>query len=136
MRVDRTIARARQAAYRTSKVGLLIDRLDVPHAHVDVGLNRRMHDMDLACVGPYHSDEVLSAEAAHPRGFGMALQDLPTFLDVAFNCTLSIYFVRERNMSCCGNQYSSISRWWSTVRGRWRGSGRWVAGELNGVNRS
>ena len=67
MRVARTIARAQQAAYRPTKVGLLIAGLEVPHAHVHVSPIDGMHDMDFASIGPSPGDEALAAEAARIR---------------------------------------------------------------------
>ena len=67
MRVARTIARAQQAAYRPTKVGLLIAGLEVPHAHIHVSPIDGMHDMDFASVGPFPGDEALAAEAARIR---------------------------------------------------------------------
>ena len=50
MRVARRIARAQQAAYRPTKVGLLIAGLEVPHVHIHVSPLDGMHDMDFANV--------------------------------------------------------------------------------------
>ncbi len=67
MGVARTIARAQQAAYRPTRVGLLIAGLEVPHVHVHVSPIDGMHDMDFANAGPNPGDEALSAEAARIR---------------------------------------------------------------------
>ena len=67
MRVARSIARAQQAAYRPTKVGLLIAGLEVPHVHIHVSPIDGMHDMDFANAGPYPGDEALAAEAVRIR---------------------------------------------------------------------
>ena len=67
MRVARSIARAQQAAYRPTKVGLLIAGLEVPHVHIHVSPIDGMHDMDFANVTPYPGDDALAAEAARIR---------------------------------------------------------------------
>ncbi len=67
MRVARSIARAQQAAYRPTKVGLLIAGLEVPHVHIHVSPLDGMQDMDFANAGPYPGDEALAAEAARIR---------------------------------------------------------------------
>ena len=67
MRVAHTIARAQQAAYRPTKVGLLIAGLEVPHVHVHVSPIDGMRDMDFANAGPFPGDEALAAEAARIR---------------------------------------------------------------------
>ena len=67
MRVARSIARAQQAAYRPTKVGLLIAGLEVPHVHIHVSPIDGMQDMDFANAGPNPGDEALAAEAARIR---------------------------------------------------------------------
>ena len=67
MRVARIIARAQQAAYRPTKVGLLIAGLEVPHVHLHVSPIDGMHDMDFANVTPFPGDDSLAAEAARIR---------------------------------------------------------------------
>lgn len=67
IRVARTIARAQQAAYGPTKVGLLIAGLEVAHAHVHVSPIDGMHDLDFASVGPHPGDEALAVEAARIR---------------------------------------------------------------------
>ena len=67
MRVARLIARAQQAAYRPTKVGLLIAGLEVPHAHIHVSPIDGMQDMDFANAGPFPGDKALAAEAARIR---------------------------------------------------------------------
>ncbi len=67
MRVGRTIARAQQAAYRPTKVGLLIAGLEVPHVHIHVSPIDGMRDMDFANAAPYPGDEVLATEAERIR---------------------------------------------------------------------
>ena len=67
MRVARIIARAQQAAYRPTKVGLLIAGLEVPHVHLHVSPIDGMHDMDFANVTPFPGDQSLAAEAARIR---------------------------------------------------------------------
>ena len=67
MRVAHRIARAQQAAYRPTKVGLMIAGLEVPHAHVHVSPMDGMQDLDFANAGPFPGDEALAAEAARIR---------------------------------------------------------------------
>ena len=67
MRAARRIARAQQAVYRPTRVGLMIAGLEVPHAHVHVSPIDGMHDMDFANAGPFPGDEALAAEAARIR---------------------------------------------------------------------
>lgn len=67
MRVARIIARAQQAVYRPTKVGVLIAGLEVAHVHIHVSPIDGMHDMDFAHAGPYPGDERLAAEAARIR---------------------------------------------------------------------
>ena len=69
MRVARSIARAQQAAYRPTKVGLLIAGLEVPHVHIHVSPIDGMHDMDFANVSPFPGDEALAPRprASAPR---------------------------------------------------------------------
>lgn len=67
MQVARTIACALQAAYRPTKVGLLIAGLEVPHVHIHVSPIDSMHDMDFANVGPNPGEEALAAEACRIR---------------------------------------------------------------------
>ena len=67
MRVARRIARAQQAVYRPTRVGLMIAGLEVPHAHVHVSPIDSMRDMDFANAGPFPGDEALAAEAARIR---------------------------------------------------------------------
>ena len=67
MRVARVIARAQQAVYRPTRVGLMIAGLEVPHAHVHVSPIDGMHDLDFANAGPFPGDAALAAEAARIR---------------------------------------------------------------------
>jgi len=67
MRVARIIARAQQATYRPTRVGLLIAGLEVPHVHIHVSPIDGMHDMDFANVTPFPGDDALAAEAARIR---------------------------------------------------------------------
>ena len=67
MRVARTIARAQQAVYRPTKIGLLIAGLEIPHAHIHVSPIDGLKDMDFASVGPHPGDDALAAEAARIR---------------------------------------------------------------------
>jgi histidine triad (HIT) family protein len=67
MRVARTIAHAQQAAYRPTKVGLLIAGLEVPHVHIHVSPIDGMRDMDFASASPFPGDAALAAEAARIR---------------------------------------------------------------------
>ena len=67
MQVARIIARAQQAAYRPTKVGLLIAGLEVPHVHLHVSPIDGMHDMDFANVTPFPGDDALAVEAARIR---------------------------------------------------------------------
>ena len=67
MRVARAIARAQQAVYRPTRVGLMIAGLEVPHAHVHVSPIDGMPDMDFANAGPFPGDEALASEAARIR---------------------------------------------------------------------
>ncbi len=67
MRVARSIARAQQAVYCPTKVGLLIAGLEVDHVHIHVSPIDNLHDMDFAQVGPNPGDQVLAAEASRIR---------------------------------------------------------------------
>lgn len=67
MSAARTIARAQQAAYRPTRVGLLIAGLEVPHVHVHVSPIDGMRDLDFANAGPNPGDPALAAEAERIR---------------------------------------------------------------------
>ncbi len=67
MSAARTIARAQQAAYRPTRVGLLIAGLEVPHVHVHVSPIDGMRDLDFANAGPNPGDQALEAEAERIR---------------------------------------------------------------------
>lgn len=67
MSAARTIARAQQAAYRPTRVGLLIAGLEVPHVHVHVSPIDGMRDLDFANAGPNPGDQALEAEADRIR---------------------------------------------------------------------
>ena len=67
MRVARIVARAQEAVYRPTKVGLLIAGLEVPHVHLHVSPIDGMHDMDFANVTPFPGDDALAAEADRIR---------------------------------------------------------------------
>ncbi len=67
MRVARIVARAQEAVYRPTKVGLLIAGLEVPHVHIHVSPIDGMHDMDFANVTPFPGDDALAAEADRIR---------------------------------------------------------------------
>ena len=67
MGAARTIARAQQAAYRPTRVGLLIAGLEVPHVHVHVSPIDGMRDLDFANAGPNPGDQALEAEAERIR---------------------------------------------------------------------
>lgn len=67
MGVARSIARAQQAAYRPTRIGLLIAGLEVPHVHVHVSPIDGMRDLDFANAGPNPGGRALAAEAARIR---------------------------------------------------------------------
>ena len=67
MSAARTIARAQQAAYRPTRVGLLIAGLEVPHVHVHVSPIDGMRDLDFSNAGPNPGDQALEAEAERIR---------------------------------------------------------------------
>lgn len=67
LRVARTVARAQQAVYRPTKVGLLIAGLEVPHVHLHVSPIDGMRDLDFANAAPNPGDAALAAEAERIR---------------------------------------------------------------------
>ena len=67
MRVARAVARAQQAVYRPTKVGLLIAGLEVPHVHLHVSPIDGMRDLDFANAAPNPGDAALAAEAERIR---------------------------------------------------------------------
>ncbi len=67
MQASHTIARALQAAFTPTKVGLMIAGLEVPHVHIHLCPIDGMHDLDFANVGPNPGDAALAEVAARIR---------------------------------------------------------------------